>query len=295
MSRRTRFIIRESLESILNSVDEEENISSGIDLLNRFHDLSPTSRSNVLNRLRLMFESRARRRLYDEYSDDEDMENAIYNSNNNFKQFSKENDINFRNYPFNINWVEIENDENEYYYILSKYGYFGVSIYSHLNNIKKLTSNNNDLIVLIAEMFSTFLKKENFEKVKDFIYSLSQTPEMIYNMIKKKLILVKEIPVFIIMLIILEIFYFKYDNEEYKNHEKQKYILKSQFTLINMINDDEYQKIYNESFKGKPVKILRKLNYHMKKERKLYLKHINQMNNDLILLKKGFDVKNFNL
>jgi hypothetical protein len=33
----------------------------------------------------------------------------------------------------------------------------------------------------------------------------------------------------------------------------------------------------------------------MKKERKLYLKHINQMNNDLILLKKGFDVKNFNL
>jgi hypothetical protein len=114
-------------------------------------------------------------------------------------------------------------------------------------------------------------------------------------MIKKKLILVKEIPVFIIMLIVLEIFYFKYDNEEYKNHEKQKYILQSQFTLINMINDDEYQKIYDESFKGKPVKILRKLNYHMKKERKLYLKHINQMNNDLILLKKGFDVKNFNL
>ena len=39
MSRRTRFIIRESLESILNSVDEEENISSGIDLLNRTKSL----------------------------------------------------------------------------------------------------------------------------------------------------------------------------------------------------------------------------------------------------------------
>jgi hypothetical protein len=292
MSRRTRFIIRESLESILNSVNEEENISSGMDLLNRFHDLSPTSRSNVLNRLRLMFESRARRRLYDEYSDDEDMENAIYNSNNNIKQFSKENDINFRNYPFNINWVEIENDENEYYYILSKYGYFGVSIYSHLNNIKKVSSDN--LIELIVEMFSTFLKKENFEKLKKFIYSLSQTPEMIYKMINQKLILVKEIPVFLIMLIILEIFYFTYEPEQYKNYEKQKFILKSQFALINMINDDEYKKIYNDFFKGKPSKNLRKLNYKIKKERKQYLKHIKQMNNDLILL-KDFEIVNFNL
>ena len=292
MSRRTRFIIRESLESILNSVDEEENISSGIDLLNRFHDLSPTSRSNVLNRLRLMFESRARRRLYDEYSDDEDMENAIYNSNNNFKQFSKENDINFRNYPFPINWVEVEKDEKNYYHILSKYGYFGVSIYSHLNNIKKVSSDN--LIELIVEMFSNFLKKENFEKLKKFIYSLSQTPEMIYKMINQKLILVKEIPVFLIMLIILEIFYFTYEPEQYKNHEKQKFILKSQYALINMINDDEYKKIYNEFFKGKPSKNLKKLNYKIKKERKQYLKHIKQMNNDLILL-KDFEIVNFNL
>ncbi len=293
MSRRTRFIIRESLESILNSVNEEENISSGMDLLNRFHDLSPTSRSNVLNRLRLMFESRARRRLYDEYSDDEDMENAIYNSNNNIKQFSKENDINFRNYPFNINWVEIENDENEYYYILSKYGYFGASIYTQLNKIKKVTLNN--LIVLIAEMFSSFLKKESLEKLKEFIFSLPQTPEMIYKMIKNKFILVKEIPVYLIMLIIYEIFYFSHDNEQFNNYNNQKLILKSQYTLINMINDDEYKTIYDDSFKGKPIQILSKLNYNIKKERKKYLQHINKMNNDLLLMKNGFDTEKFSL
>ena len=269
MSRRTRLIIRQSLESVLNGVEDDENReNSGQNLLERLQDMSPTSRSNVLSRLREIFEIRARRRLYDDYSVDEDMENAIYNSNENFKQFSKENDINFRNYPFPINWVEIENDENEYYYILSKYGYFGASIYTQLNKIKKVTLNN--LIVLIAEMFSSFLKKESLEKLKEFIFSLPQTPEMIYKMIKNKFILVKEIPVYLIMLIIYEIFYFSHDNEQFNNYNNQKLILKGQYTLINMINDDEYKTIYDDSFKGKPIQILSKLNYNIKKERKKY-------------------------
>ena len=294
MSRRTRLIIRQSLESVLNGVEDDENReNSGQNLLERLQDMSPTSRSNVLSRLREIFEIRARRRLYDDYSVDEDMENAIYNSNENFKQFSKENDINFRNYPFPINWVEIENDENEYYYILSKYGYFGASIYTQLNKIKKVTLNN--LIVLIAEMFSSFLKKESLEKLKEFIFSLPQTPEMIYKMIKNKFILVKEIPVYLIMLIIYEIFYFSHDNEQFNNYNNQKLILKSQYTLINMINDDEYKTIYDDSFKGKPIQILSKLNYTIKKERKKYLQHINKMNNDLLLMKSGFDIEKFSL
>ena len=294
MSRRTRLIIRQSLESVLNGVEDDENREyTGQNLLERLQDMSPTSRSNVLSRLREIFEIRTRRRLYDDYSVDEDMENAIYNSNENFKQFSKENDINFRNYPFPINWVEIENDENEYYYILSKYGYFGVSIYTQLNKIKKVTLNN--LIVLIAEMFSSFLKKESVEKLKEFIFSLPQTPEMIYKMIKNKFILVKEIPVYLIMLIIYEIFYFFHDNEQFNNYNNQKLILKSQYTLINMINDDEYKTIYDDSFKGKPIQILSKLNYNIKKERKKYLQHINKMNNDLLLMKNGFDTEKFSL
>ena len=292
MSRRTRLIIRQSLESVLNGVEDDENReNSGQNLLERLQDMSPTSRSNVLSRLREIFEIRARRRLYDDYSVDEDMENAIYNSNENFKQFSKENDINFRNYPFPINWVEIENDENEYYYILSKYGYFGASIYTQLNKIKKVTLNN--LIVLIAEMFSSFLKKESLEKLKEFIFSLPQTPEMIYKMIKNKCILVKEIPVYLIMLIIYEIFYFFHDNGQYNNYNNQKLILKGQYTLINMINDDEYKSIYEDSFKGKPIQMLSKLNYNIKKERKKYLKHINKMNNNLLLTKRGFDIEKF--
>ncbi len=294
MSRRTRLIIRQSLESVLNGVEDDENREyTGQNLLERLQDMSPTSRSNVLSRLREIFEIRTRRRLYDDYSVDEDMENAIYNSNENFKQFSKENDINFRNYPFPINWVEIENDENEYYYILSKYGYFGVSIYTQLNKIKKVTLNN--LIVLIAEMFSSFLKKESVEKLKEFIFSLPQTPEMIYKMIKNKFILVKEIPVYLIMLIIYEIFYFFHDNEQFNNYNNQKLILKSQYALINMINDDEYKTIYDDSFKGKPIQILSKLNYNIKKERKKYLQHINKMNNDLLLMKNGFDAEKFSL
>ena len=143
MSRRARLILRHSLENVLNVVEDDENTEyTGQNLLERLQGMSPTSRSNVLSRLREIFELRTRRRLYDDYSVDEDMENAIYNSNENFKQFSKENDMNFRNYPFPINWVDIENDENEFYDILSKYGYFGVSIYTSLNKLKKVSSNN---------------------------------------------------------------------------------------------------------------------------------------------------------
>ena len=274
----------------LENEEDENQESRDENILDRINEISPISRRNVINRLREIFEIRTRRRLYDDYSIDEDIENAIYNSNENFKQFSKENDIHFQNYPFLINWVDVEND---FYDILSKYGFFGASIYTSLNKINKDSSNN--LIVLISEMFSNYSKEENFEILKNFIYSLSQTPEMIYQMIKNKLILVKEIPVYLIILIIYEIFYFKFDDEQYLHYKKQKFILKSQFILINMINDDEYNSIYNDSFKGKPIQILSKLNYNIKKERKKYLQHINKMNNDLLLMKNGFDTEKFSL
>ena len=272
----------------LENEEDENPESRDENILDRINEISPISRRNVINRLREIFEIRTRRRLYDDYSIDEDIENAIYNSNENFKQFSKENDIHFQNYPFLINWVDVEND---FYDILSKYGFFGASIYTSLNKINKDSSNN--LIVLISEMFSNYSKEENFEILKNFIYSLSQTPEMIYQMIKNKLILVKEIPVYLIILIIYEIFYFKFDDEQYLHYKKQKFILKSQFILINMINDDEYSSIFNEFFKGKPLQNLSKLNYKIEKERKKYLKHIKKMNNELILLKKGFKKENF--
>ncbi len=283
-----------SIVNLFNIEEEDENRETfGHHLIERLHGMSPASRSNVLNRLREIFEIRTRRRLYDDYSIDEDMENAIYNSNENFKQFSKENDMNFRDYPFPINWVDIENDENEFYDILSKYGYFGVSIYTSLNKFKKVSSNN--LIVLISELFCNYSKQENIELLKEFIFSLSQTPEKISQMIDNKLILVKEIPVYLIILIIYEIFYFKFDEEQYFNYKKQKIVLKSQYNLLNMINDDEYSSIFNEFFKGKPLQNLSKLDYKIEKERKKYLKHIKKMNNELILFKKEFKNSNFSL
>ena len=272
----------------LENEEDENPESRDENILDRINEISPISRRNVINRLREIFEIRTRRRLYDDYSVDEDIENAIYNSNENFKQFSKENDIHFQNYPFLINWVDVEND---FYDILSKYGFFGASIYTSLNKINKDSSNN--LIVLISEMFSNYSKEENFEILKNFICSLSQTPEMIYQMIKNKLILVKEIPVYLIILIIYEIFYFKFDDEQYLHYKKQKFILKSQFILINMINDDEYNSIYNDSFKGKPFQFLSKLNYKIQKERKKYLRHIKKMNKELVLLQKGFEKDKF--
>ena len=118
---------------------------------------------------------------------------------------------------------------------------------------------------------------------------------MINQMIDNKLILVKEIPVYLIILIIYEIFYFRFDQEQYFNYKKQKIVLKSQYSLLNMINDDEYSSIFNEFFKGKPLQNLSKLNYKIEKEIKKYLKHIKKMNNELIIFKKEFKDTDFSL
>ena len=52
------------------------------------------------------------------------------NSNPNFML---EKDMNFRLYPFYINWKKIEANKSGYYRIFVHFGYFGAAIYSSLH------------------------------------------------------------------------------------------------------------------------------------------------------------------
>ena len=133
-------------------------------------------------------------------------------------------------------------------------------------------------------MFSTFcydfLVSENEDQEKDdkdLITFIHKSPEInqIYNLIKKKIIMFKEIPIYLIILKIYEIYYL-YKDERIKIID----LLKYQYLLISYMTDDEFNEIFQEHFKGKVSSIFRKLvnlignQLELPNIRKKYINHI---------------------
>ena len=78
--------------------------------------------------------------------------------------------------------------------------------------------------------------------------------DKICELIEKKVIMMKEVPLLIIILKIYEIdFILKKSND---NIEK---VLKYEYLLLTYLDDEEYKEIYNSNFKGKVSKIFKKI------------------------------------
>ena len=96
-----------------------------------------------------------------------------------------------------------------------------------------------------------------------------------YRLIKKKVLMFKEIPIYLLILKIFEIYYL-YKGEESKINE----LLKIQYLLISYLTDDEYTEIYQNHFKGKVSSLFRKLvilignQLELPNTRKKYINHI---------------------
>ena len=91
---------------------------------------------------------------------------------------------------------------------------------------------------------------------KEIISFISKLPEIkiIYKLIQKKVIMFKEIPMYLIILKIYEIYYL------YKNNETKIIdLLKNQYLLMTYLTDEEYQEIYKDHYKGKVSSIFKKL------------------------------------
>lgn len=233
-----------------------------------------------IGQLRIRFQRYVERHL--EECEDENMEESNNNPN-----FMNEKDMNYKLYPFYINWKKIEANELGYYRILLHFGYFGASIYSTFKEkYTDLTMKN------IFHVFSTFIseylvKKDNVEVgeeskkiAKEYIEKLPNIDE-IFLLIKKKILMFKEVPVFIMILKIYEIYYFL------NKCDKMLIVLKSQFLLCNYLTDNEYKDIYNGYFKGKASKTLKKLaesngkSYELPKTKSKYLNHIKSIYKEL--------------
>ncbi len=229
------------------SESEDNNNDSEIN-----NELISRSETNLIN---IRYELA---RLYQRHI--EECEDLIVPETNKNPNFMLEKDMKYNLYPFYINWKKLEANANNYFDMFVHYGYFGVSIYSSFREIYQNITKTN-IIYLFSSFCYDFLVNENQEQEKnekELKLFISKLPDnkIMYRLIKKKVLMFKEIPIYLIILKIYEI-YFLYKNEE-KNIID---LLKYQYLLMTYLTDDEYQEIYQNHFKGKVSSIFKKLVY----------------------------------
>lgn len=187
----------------------------------------------------------------------EECEEQIVPELNKNPNFMHEKDIKFRLYPFYINWKKIEANKSNYFQVFTHLGYFGVSIYSTFKEIYPNIELKN-IFYIFSSFCYEFLTNENNKKEneKEAEIFLSHLPKIedIYKLIKEKLIMFKEVSMYLMVLKIYEM------NILYKTEtNKLNELLKYEYMLITYLSDEEYQEIFQNNFKGKVSKIFKKL------------------------------------
>jgi hypothetical protein len=168
----------------------------------------------------------------------------IKSNNDNFMQ---EKNMKYSLYPLYINWKKIETKDlhNIYYNIFKLFGYFGVAIFSILNE-----SNYDDED--FGQSAENFLYDLNifylryYDKIEEnkFFKKLINIYDEVISLIKNKIIIFKEITIFLIVMRLYEKYFIKN-----KNDKKIIEVLKYEYIIISNIKDEEYKQIYNKYYK----------------------------------------------
>jgi hypothetical protein len=225
----------------------------------------------------LQFRLRRYFRRHIEECEDEAIIEEENNANTN-PNFMKEQDMNFRLYPFYINWKKLEANEPSYYRTFIHFGYFGASVYSSFKEKYPNLSLDNILFVLSSFISEYLLSKDNKDEasqkvIKDYFEKIPNLDDMC-ELIQKKIIMLKEVPMILLVLKIYEINYMLQKN----NVELEK-VLKAEYLLGTYLTDEEYTDI-NKHYKGKINKLFKKLveengkEYKLPKTKEQYFNHI---------------------
>ena len=169
-------------------------------------------------------------------------------SNN--ENFIKEKDIKFNLYPLFINWKKIESKsiENDYFKIFKLFGYFGEAIYEILRESLPKVDNNDyytykNFINELNKLYKKEYKKEEIEK-NNFYKKIMSINEDVISLVRNKIIIFKEIPIFLIIFKIYQSIYISLKDK--KNIIES---LKYQFIILSYMKTDEYDIIYNKYLK----------------------------------------------
>ena len=209
----------------------------------------------------------------------EEREDEEYKEDKSNPNFMLEKDMNFRLYPFYINWKKIEANESGYYRIFVHFGYFGVAVYSSFKEKYPSLDVNNILYVLASFVSEYLLGKENTREasqnlIKEYFEKMPKL-ENLWELIQKKIIMLKEVPMILLVLKIYEIHFLL----QKKNEDVEK-ILKNEYLLGTYLEENEYKNIYQTHFKGKISKSFKKVvetngkDYELPKTKTKFLNHI---------------------
>ena len=190
------------------------------------------------------------------------------------EKFIKEKDIKYGLYPLYINWkkIEIKTSDNNYFNIFKLFGYFGEAIYEILiETSQKIDANiyytYKNYINELNKLYKKEYEEEEINRI-NFLKKIMSIKEDVFSLLKNKIVLFKEIPIF---LIILKFYQSIYTSLKDKNNVVES--LKYQFTLLNDMKEDEYDIIYNTYLKKfKTGRYLCVNNFQKNKEE--YLKRI---------------------
>ena len=234
---------------------------------------SPTSRLisrryrlSDLEEIQLQFSNYLRRRRYENIEDEALIESEdMLNKNPNF---AKEKEINFRLYPFYINWKKLEKNQEGYFRVFVHFGYFGVAVYSLFKEKYPILNKKNILLIFSNFIPDLILKNKSKDKniIEDIKFFFDKLPDIdtIYQLIEEKIIMFKEISMYLVVLKIYEIYY-----SLNRNKEMMEKVLKCEFLIGNYLTEEEYENIYKEHFKGRVSKIFRKMEENRGKEYEL--------------------------
>lgn len=234
---------------------------------------SPTSRLisrryrlSDLEEIQLQFSNYLRRRRYENIEDEALIESEdMMNKNPNF---AKEKEINFRLYPFYINWKKLEKNQEGYFRVFVHFGYFGVAVYSLFKEKYPILNKKNILLIFSNFIPDLILKNKSKDKniTEDIKFFFEQLPDIdtIYQLIEEKIIMFKEISMYLVVLKIYEIYY-----SLNRNKEMMEKVLKCEFLIGNYLTEEEYENIYKEHFKGRVSKVFRKMEENRGKEYEL--------------------------
>ena len=162
------------------------------------------------------------------------------------ENFMKDKNIKYNLYPLYINWKKIERkvDNNVHYNIFKLFGYFGEAIFNMLinNNNNSNYFNHKNFLRELNSYNKNYTKSEIMEK--EFLQKLISIYDIVISLIKNRIIIFKEISVFLIILRLYESYYLAIND-----NDKILEVLKYQFYIIYLLKDDEYKIIYDKYYK----------------------------------------------
>ena len=176
--------------------------------------------------------------------------------------------------------------------MLEKYGYIGVGVYTAMDSGVNIRMNNEKMLSSLLDSFSLFMDNAFLDnQLLSFIKCLPSI-KVIFTIIANKNFQNKEISVFIILLLIYEKYYNRFEQPLYTSFIEE--MISAQIALYSNVSDEEWSKAIvgiNEDNKIKHS--LRRLKTKLYNTRKEYLSHINSMKGKYQKLFKGLTKKNF--